>query len=77
MDRLCQVGKSECDKKSRNVSRTTSDGAIRTDKQKRYWKTILIVDDDADSTTAFKIGIEIANNSTNKRMQSMHTMIVR
>ncbi|WP_201449471.1 response regulator, partial [Nitrososphaera sp. AFS] len=30
------------------------------EEQKRYWKRILIVDDDPDITTTFKLGIENA-----------------
>jgi DNA-binding response OmpR family regulator len=30
---------------------------------KRYWKRILIVDDDTDVTVTFKVGIEDTNNS--------------
>jgi two-component SAPR family response regulator len=40
------------------------------DKQ-RFWKRILIVDDDADVTITFKVGIEDSNNSAdvNKRIE--------
>jgi DNA-binding response OmpR family regulator len=35
-----------------------------------FWKRILIVDDDVDVTTAFKMGIEESNkNDGNKRME--------
>jgi len=37
----------------------------------RFWKRILIVDDDVDVTTTFKVAIEDSNNSTdvNKRIE--------
>lgn len=38
------------------------------DKQ-RFWKRILIIDDDADVTITFKAGIEDSNNDTNKRIE--------
>lgn len=43
------------------------------DKQ-RFWKRILIVDDNEDVTTTFKVGIEDGNNSAdvNKRIE-VHT----
>ena len=43
-----------------------------TEKEKRpYWKRILIIDDDPDVTTTFKVGIESSNNYThdNKRIE--------
>jgi hypothetical protein len=34
-----------------------------TEKEKRpFWKRILIIDDDPDVTTTFKVGIENSNN---------------
>jgi DNA-binding response OmpR family regulator len=43
--------------------------AVIKDKE-RYWKRILIVDDDADVTTTFKAGIEESNNNdANKRIE--------
>jgi len=38
------------------------------DKQ-RFWKRILIVDDDVDVTITFKAAIEDNNNETNKRIE--------
>ena len=43
-----------------------------TQKEKRpFWKRILIIDDDPDVTTTFKVGIENSNNYTddNKRVE--------
>src|SRR5712692_8159191 len=43
-----------------------------TQKEKRpFWKTILIIDDDPDVTTTFKVGIENSNNYAdhNKRIE--------
>jgi CheY-like chemotaxis protein len=52
--------------------RRTEDLLYRTvsikDKQ-RFWKRILIVDDDVDVTITFKAAIEISNNDTNKRIE--------
>jgi len=38
----------------------------------RFWKRILIIDDDADITTTFKMGIEDGNIDTNRRIE-VHT----
>ena len=42
--------------------------------EQRFWKRILIVDDNEDVTTTFKVGIEDGNNSAdvNKRIE-VHT----
>jgi DNA-binding response OmpR family regulator len=43
-----------------------------TEKEKRpFWKRILIIDDDPDVTTTFKVGIESSNNyaDDNKRIE--------
>ena len=40
--------------------------------QQRFWKRILIVDDDNDISTTFKEGIEDSNNRANKRIE-VHT----
>jgi DNA-binding response OmpR family regulator len=42
-----------------------------TREQKRFWKRILIVDDDSDITTTFKAAIEDSNNrnDVNKRIE--------
>ena len=37
--------------------------------EQRFWKTILIVDDDEDVTLAFKVGIEDSNTDTNRRIE--------
>jgi two-component SAPR family response regulator len=37
--------------------------------EQRFWKRILIVDDDADVTLTFKAGIEESNNDANKRIE--------
>jgi len=36
-----------------------------TKEQQRFWKRILIVDDNEDVTLAFKVGLEDSNNSVN------------
>src|SRR5215467_11650777 len=38
-------------------------------KDQRYWKRILIVDDDSDVTVTFKAGIEENNNDPNTRIE--------
>ena len=43
--------------------RTSSSDVISGEEQKKYWKRILIVDDNSDITTAFKVGIENARKS--------------
>jgi CheY-like chemotaxis protein len=40
-----------------------------TKEQQRFWKRILIVDDDADITITFKTAIEDSNNDVNKRIE--------
>jgi two-component SAPR family response regulator len=37
--------------------------------ERRFWKTILIVDDDEDVTITFKAAIEDSNIATNKRIE--------
>ena len=39
---------------------------------KRFWKRILIVDDDVDITVTFKVGIEDSNTYTNRKI-AVHT----
>ena len=56
-------------KTSGSVSRTTSADVIRSYNKERSWKRVLIVDDDPDTTTTFKICLENANNSTNKKIE--------
>jgi DNA-binding response OmpR family regulator len=38
-------------------------------KDQRFWKRILIVDDDADVTLTFKGGIEVNTNDRNRRIE--------
>jgi DNA-binding response OmpR family regulator len=47
--------------------------ATSTSKKERFWKRILIIDDDADITTTFKLGIEDANSDTSNRRIEVHT----
>jgi DNA-binding response OmpR family regulator len=39
--------------------------SVTLEDKKRRWKRILIIDDDPDVTTTFKVGIEDVNNSDN------------
>ena len=53
---------------------TSQIDATSTSKKERFWKRILIIDDDADITTTFKLGIEDANGDTNNnRRIEVHT----
>ena len=45
----------------------------RTKEQQRFWKRILIIDDDADSTLTFKTAIENNNNTTLTKRIEVHT----
>ena len=40
-----------------------------TKERERFWKRILIVDDNADITTTFKAAIEDSNNDPNRRIE--------
>ena len=51
---------------------TSQIDATSTSKKERFWKRILIIDDDADITTTFKMGIEDGNIDTNRRIE-VHT----
>ena len=46
-------------------TRNLSYGAITERKKQRFWKKILIIDDEPDITVTFKLGIESSNNSHN------------
>jgi CheY-like chemotaxis protein len=37
--------------------------------EQRFWKRILIVDDEKDTTVAFKVGIEDSNSVTNRKIE--------
>jgi DNA-binding response OmpR family regulator len=53
---------------------TSQIDATSTSKKERFWKRILIIDDDADISTTFKLGIEDANGDTNNnRRIEVHT----
>ena len=58
---------------------TSQIDATSTSKKERFWKRILIIDDDADITTTFKLGIEDANGDTNnnRRIEVVHITILR
>ena len=42
---------------------------LLVEEKQRFWKRILIVDDDADITVTFKTGIEDSNNAARKRIE--------
>jgi DNA-binding response OmpR family regulator len=46
-------------------TRNLSYGAINERDKQRFWKKILIIDDEPDITVTFKLGIESSNNSHN------------
>jgi DNA-binding response OmpR family regulator len=61
-------------KTSKNrINRTSRIDASSRSKNERFWKRILIIDDDADITTTFKMGIEGGNNDTTNRRIKVHT----
>ena len=47
--------------KESRIGRISSSSVATSEDNERYWKRILIVDDDPDNTTTFKVGIENAN----------------
>ncbi len=55
------------------INRTSRIDATGRSENERFWKRILIIDDDADITTTFKLGIEDANSDTNNRRIEVHT----
>jgi CheY-like chemotaxis protein len=50
-------------------SQSQSDVNKNLKEQQRFWKRILIVDDNKDITTTFKAAIEDSNDDTNKRLE--------
>jgi two-component SAPR family response regulator len=54
-------------KESRIDSKTSSSG-IASRKEDKYWKRILIVDDEVDITTTLKLIIENANETSSRRI---------
>ena len=52
-----------------NFVKDRSDSAIVIKDEQRYWKRILIIDDDVDVTVTFKAGIEDSNNDPNRRIE--------
>jgi DNA-binding response OmpR family regulator len=49
-------------------SRTSTSGIVSRQEKDQYWSRILIIDDDPDITTTFKVGIEDANKTSNKKI---------
>jgi DNA-binding response OmpR family regulator len=61
-------------KTSKNrINSTSQIDATGRSENERFWKRILIIDDDADITTTFKMGIEDGNIDTNNRRIEVHT----
>jgi DNA-binding response OmpR family regulator len=61
-------------KTSKNrINSTSRIDATGRSENERFWKRILIIDDDADITTTFKMGIEDGNIDTNNRRIEVHT----
>ena len=52
---------------------TSQIDATGISKEDRFWKRILIIDDNVDITTTFKLGIEDANSATDNRRIEVHT----
>jgi DNA-binding response OmpR family regulator len=55
-----------------NSSRSHTEYPVVIKGEQKFWKRILIVDDNKDITTTFKVAIEDNNNSVNKRIE-VHT----
>ena len=58
-------------KESNGTGKSSAADVVTKRDKDQYWRRILIVDDDPDITTTFKIGIEITNN-INKKIE-VHT----
>ncbi len=54
--------------KESRIGRISSSSVSTREDKERYWKRILIVDDDPDNTTTFKVGIENATKTSSKRI---------
>jgi two-component SAPR family response regulator len=50
------------------VKESRISGILSRQNKDQYWRKILIVDDDSDITTTFKVGIEDANKTSNKKI---------
>ena len=54
--------------KESKIGRISSPGVTNRDDKERYWKRIMIVDDDTDIITTFKFGIENVTKTSSKRI---------
>ena len=51
------------------IGKSSTANLVTKEDKDRYWKRILIVDDDVDITTTFKIGIESTQVNINKKVE--------
>ncbi len=56
-------------KEFREIGKSSTANLVTKGDKDRYWKRILVVDDDVDITTTFKIGIESTQANTNKKIE--------
>jgi len=56
-------------KEFRQIGKSSTANLVTKGDKDRYWKRILIVDDDVDIATTFKIGIESTQVNTNKKIE--------
>ena len=56
-------------KEFREIGKSSTANLVTKGDKDRYWKRILIVDDDVDITTTFKIGIESTQVNANKKIE--------
>ena len=56
-------------KEFREIGKSSIANLVAKGDKDRYWKRILIVDDDVDITTTFKIGIESTQVNINKKIE--------
>lgn len=63
-------------KEFRQIGKSSTANLVTKGDKDRYWKRILIVDDDVDIATTFKIGIESTQLTPTKRLRFIHIMIL-
>jgi two-component SAPR family response regulator len=56
-------------KEFREIGKSSTANLVTKGDKDQYWKRILIVDDDVDITTTFKIGIESTQVNINKKIE--------
>jgi len=56
-------------KEFKDFGKSSAANIVTTKDKEQYWKRVLIVDDDIDITSTFKIGIENTTDNTNKKIE--------